>query len=380
MAEGDKQAPQTGIDPNVSVPPGVLAAAQAAEAAHAAAYPTEGQPPADPSSPAGNGNIKLANVPIEDQKPQQPAKIVEPDAAAPNLSGQKPATFQSNQQQQPAQNQQQPQSQEDWERRYKAIKGRHDQLLNENRQIAARVGGLEQTLASFAQPQNNLKTSNEDPTLDQITPQEVAEYGEEFLGIVGRRARQELMPHLQRLEQENQQLKRQLGTVGNKVTQVAKDDFFDFMDSKLENWRDVNNNELFLGWLAEVDPYAGTTRHNLLKQAYEANDGPRVLAFFKGFLADEATVNPLNGTGPATPNATNGAGNPPPKVPLETFAAPGRARPAAPSPADEKPVISRGQITAFYAQVSAGNYDGNPAEKLRLENMIFEAQREGRIV
>lgn len=68
------------------------------------------------------------------------------------------------------------------------------------------------------------------------------------------------------------------------------------------------------------------------------------------------------------------------KVPLAKFAAPGRAKTAAGTSAPaEKPIITRAQIAAFYADIANGKYRGKDAEKAKLEATIFEAQREGRI-
>lgn len=107
--------------------------------------------------------------------------------------------------------------------------------------------------------------------------------------------------------------------------------------------------------------------------AFEKADGQRVLRFFQGFLSDEAA------TGPATTQTEPPNG----KVPLETFAAPGRAKAPAASVAIapvEKETITHAQIAAFYSDVQRGRFRGNEAEKDRLEAMIFEAQAEGRVV
>lgn len=337
----DQQTPAGNIDPDVVIPPGVLAAAAAAEAAHKAAYAQE-----EPVDPKSTETIKLTDAPAE----------TPPVAPPPSNADQQ---------------ERQPAAQEvDWERRYNAMKGRHDHLANENRQMIGRLSNLEQTLAAMANPQP--APEKPDPTLDQITPEEINDYGEDFLNLVAKQARRTLAPTLSKLEEENAKLRQQLGQVGNQVTVDAKVKLENYLDTHLTTWRDLNHNEDFLGWLAQPDPYSGQTRHNLLKQAYDRNDSARVLAFFNGFLADEAATAPRNSS------ATNGAGNghSPPKVPLERFAAPGRARTTAQAPV-EKPVIRRDQIAAFYVKAANGEFE--PAEKARLEAMIFEAQREGRI-
>lgn len=350
----DKEVPVDRIDPNVVIPDRVKAAAAAAEAAYKAVYNPE-TPQVDPQSTLSK-TITLTEAP---PPADQQTSSVEQQTPNADQQERQPAASVS--------------EEGDWERRYKAMKGRHDHLFNENRQINNRLADMERTLAAMANP--TPAPEKVDPTLDQITPEEISDYGEEFLNLVAKQARRTLAPTLTKLEQENAQLRQQLGQVGSEVVVNAKVRLEQYLDTHLTTWRDLNYNEDFLGWLAQPDPYSGQTRHNLLKQAYERNDPVRVLAFFNGFLADEAA------TAPQISSATNGAGNgktPPPKVPLEKFAAPGRARTTAQVPV-EKPVIRRDQIAAFYAKVAAGDFNSDPAEKARLEAMIFEAQREGRI-
>lgn len=122
------------------------------------------------------------------------------------------------------------------------------------------------------------------------------------------------------------------------------------LDTQVPSWRDVNVAQEFHSWLALPDLFSGAIRHELLKAAYEQNDTPRVLAFFKGFLAQEAASAPApyGQTQPAPADATQGDASG--KIPLETFAAPGRAKTAAaPVAPAEKPTFTHAQIAKFYA-------------------------------
>ena len=108
-------------------------------------------------------------------------------------------------------------------------------------------------------------------------------------------------------------------------------------------------------------------------RAFERNDTPRVQAFFTGFLAEEAALDPASGETGRTEAPAN-------KVSLENLAAPGRAKSAAATNAPaEKPIFTRAQIAKFYADAAAGKFKGRDAERDRLERQIFEAEREGRI-
>jgi hypothetical protein len=111
----------------------------------------------------------------------------------------------------------------------------------------------------------------------------------------------------------------------------------------------------------------------MLKAAYTQGNAHRVVAFFNGFLAEEAAVAPAKAEpGRRTEKVA--------KVPLETLAAPGRAKAAAATSAPaEKPIITRAQITQFYADVAAGRYRGRDEERRKQEEAIFAAQSDGRI-
>jgi len=388
----DEKIPVDRIDPAVTIPAGVKASIDAAKAAHETAYGAQNADNKDGKSAelarngangADGGTITLAPEPQHADSTSVPGQDApQNDGGQRSGAGESPTEPSNSASQLTAE-----QVQEDWERKFRALKGRYDRTANENAQLAGRLSSMEQVLSNIT-PRSNPAAQNGatlPPQSDDfsITPQEVADYGEEFLTVIEKKAKQVLMPTIHKLEQENEQLKRQLGQVGSTVNVNSKVNLERYMDDNLNNWRDLNQNEEFLGWLAQTDPYSGTVRHDLLKQAYDRNDSGRVLAFFRGFLADEATVAPRGSnatSGAGVTPQSNGANPPPPKVPLERLAAPGRARTAASSGAPaEKPTIRRDQIAAFYAQVAAGKFAGNDAERDRLENMIFEAQREGRI-
>ena len=193
--------------------------------------------------------------------------------------------------------------------------------------------------------------------------------------MVSRRASEVVTPEVQTLKNEIEHLKSQLGNVGHVVASNARSRMHDALNEKLPNWMEINESEKFIDWLSLPDAYSGAIRHQLLKAAYAANDTSRVLAFFQGFLSEEAAkAPPKHDPDPVSSGV--------PKVPLESLAAPGRARTAAPastqSPA-EKPFISRADVTSFYADLARGVYRGRDDEKNRIEKMIFDAQRDGRI-
>jgi hypothetical protein len=208
-----------------------------------------------------------------------------------------------------------------------------------------------------------------------VTPEEVEAYGDEFLDVVARRAKQELTPLEERLMGKIDGLNTKIATISSGVDETARSRMLAQLDTSVPDWQKTNVDPEFLKWLQLPDPYSGGIRMELLTVAFERNDSPRVAAFFRGFLAEEAAVVPaLLEPGHKTDAPASG------KVPLETFAAPGRAKSAAATNAPvEKPEISRGQIAKFYTDVAAGRYKGKDEERVSLEKEIFDAQADGRI-
>ena len=191
--------------------------------------------------------------------------------------------------------------------------------------------------------------------------------------MVGKKAKEELAPIIKGYEAKIAELEKKLDGVNGVVAQDVHAKLMGTLDEKLPTWRELNTNEEFLNWLRLPDPFSGAIRHDMLKAAYAAGNASRVLAFFNGFLAEEAAVAPAKGD-PDVPTEKVA------KVPLAKLAAPGRAKTAAGNSAPaEKPIFTRAQIASFYADVANGKYRGKDADKNKFEAQIFEAQREGRI-
>lgn len=328
------------IDPDVKIPDAVKALGAAAEELHKQAY-------------AGDaGEAPPAEEPPAEQLPSDPPLTAEAPKEAPKVTPQV--------------------TDEGWEHRYNSMKGRFERAQSTLTQQAERISSLERLVSTMQATTPKTVPSNELRAERLITPEEEADYGPDFLQVVAKKAREELLPELRKRDEEIVSLKSQLNGVGNYVQQDAQGRMMDGLDRDVPGWRDQNVNPEFLQWLALPDPYSGDIRHNMLKAAWERHDGPRVAAFFKGFLAEEAAYQ--GPAGSETPARQAG------KVPLETFAAPGRAKTAAATNAPaEKPIITSAQISKFYADCAAGRYNGRDEEKLKFEKAIFEAQREGRI-
>lgn len=342
-------------DPNVKIPAAVLASSALANQLHQAAY-TSSEPPSEGEQGRQGDNTSDTT--------QQPTAR-ELNAASLQDAPPREAAPQEDQVTQTG-------NEVNWEHRYNSMKGRYDRSQQQVAALSERVSQLEAMLSAAPRmPEPELPTQTRPATERLLTPEEEAEYGTEFLSVVGKKAREAFAPLAAQYEDKIARLEAQLSGVHGHVVHSAQEKMFSSLDAKLPSWREVNVNPEFIDWLRLPDPYSGAIRHELLKAAYERHDAPRVLAFFNGFLAEEAAVAPANAGPDQTPKG---------KVPLEKFAAPSRAKSAAaPNAPAEKPGFTAAQISAFYSDVRAGKFRGREAEKDRIEQSIFEAQRLGLI-
>lgn len=360
------------IDPNVKIPRAVQAAAAKADDVFKSVYtPASPEPEAPAAStaaptPPSNGDQELpsqdANLPGVPQA-ADPAARAESTPAAPSATttGNPPSGGDI-----------------DWKHRFESMKGRYDQA---ERRIQEQAGQLAQLNAALVELQGRLTRAAPPPASDAvlITPEEEEQWGQELLKVVEKKAKQTLTPIVDQIKQELKQVGQQVQGVGSHLAQDARSKMYDYLDAKLPAWTEINDSDEFKSWVGLPDAYSGATRLDLLRSAYERNDGPRVLNFFKGFLAEEAAKSPASG-GQALLTPAPRPEAPVTKVNLVELAAPGRAKtPAAASAPVEKPLITRAQIAQFYRDVLAGKYRGRDADKTRLEGMIFEAERDGRI-
>ena len=294
----------------------------------------------------------------------------------PQNDGQPPMTMDAGDQQyeqgeQYEQEEPQERGTDSWEHKYRSIHGRFLRAQEQLRDMSEQIQNLQNVISTM----QTAPAASEIPSFKVerlITEDEARDYGEDFLNVVGKKAKEEVAPIIKQYEAKIADMERQLKATSSVVQQDSQQKLLGTLDKNLPEWRELNTNEEFLDWLRLPDPFSGAIRHDMLKAAYAQGNASRVLAFFNGFLAEEAATSPAEGE-PAQ-------GTRVPKVPLESLAAPGRAKTAASAPGPaEKPFFTRAQIASFYTDVAAGKYRNRDAEKAKLEAQIFDATREGRI-
>ena len=146
----------------------------------------------------------------------------------------------------------------------------------------------------------------------------------------------------------------------------------------------LNHHDDFIQWLQLPDARSGAKRQDLLRSAWSALDGSRMLTIIGDYL--DTALPPPSGGVPEVPQPAP-APTPPaaprqPQVDLMSLAAPGRAprtEPVTPlPPTPQKPNYTRAQIRDFYEAKRKGRY--SPADAQAIEADIFAAQQENRII
>lgn len=365
--------PQNPIDPNVRVPEGVRRAAEIADNF----YKKPDAPAPDKKPDAKQGEPP---APAPEPQPNQPATppaepVIEPVAPAPEpvQPAEPPAEPATSAEPSPG-----PGETINWEHRYHSMKGRHDQQAAIIQGMQQQMQDLGNELVRTQQFIHNQGLTEAAQNSDQnlLTPEDEETYGPELLSTMKRAAAAAVAPTLSKLEAENSELRQQL-------EKTSQHTVYTELDRDVPNWRQINAHPAWKHWLSLPDVYSGIVRQELLMNAFQAADAPRIVSIFRGFLTEAAARN--QGTKPA-PQPTPAPAAPAaparqPAVSLETLAAPGRAKPApgGTQVQPDTPVFTRHQVAAFYSAVRKGEFRGREAEKTALEQQIFAAQKAGRI-
>ncbi len=359
------------VDPEVKIPAAVKAASARADKIHSESYNTKPAVVEEKTITLATTNDPTMQPPKDTSATRDTVTLQPPKELAPEVKPDTKEQVTTPSKDEPAVN---------WEHRYNSMKGRADSQTAQLRDMSNQIANLQATLASLNTKPNGASNGSGDtkPEFTPLTPDEVKEYGEDFLKVVARQAQEAMMPYVRSLEKQVADLNGHVSSVGNHVAVSEQQKMHDTLNAQMPNWGEINRDPRFISWLGLTDPYSGAIRHDMLTKAYERNNAPQVLAFFNGFLRDEAAVAPQE-TRQTTQNAPVITPQPVAKIPLADLAAPGRAKDTAANSPVEEPSFTTAQIQKFYADVRANKYAGRDADKLALENQIFKAASSGRV-
>jgi hypothetical protein len=260
----------------------------------------------------------------------------------------------------------------DWEQRYNTLQGKYNTEIAD---LRGQLRATQELIASMqAQPRREEPRREQSVTLPQrdVPPEDIEAYGQDLVHAAQRWAMLAAEPKLSTLEQRLALLE---GTTQHQVSLTATQRVEDALDRAMPNWREVNVEPGFIGWLQQVDPFSGQRRKQLIDEAYTGGDAARTIAFFQAYTQEHTTVSQSPGTQPVQ------TGSPADRLPLADLAVPGRGATAAPPTpgAPQRRIWTGADITTFYRQRQRGNWVGREAEAERIEQDIFAAEREGRI-
>lgn len=284
-----------------------------------------------------------------------------------------------------------PAAPEAWEQKYRVLQGKYNaEVPRLQRTVSEQSSRIEQMSQQLTATQAMLGTLAQNrvaaPGSQSPTPaaparlvkdEEVKEFGEDLTDFIGRVAEERVLRvvdgRIKPVQQQVEQVRQSATQVANAQAQTAQERLLLALDAQVPDWRQLNNDESFLSWLDQVDPYSGSKRMELLRQAYEANNVSRVVAFFNGYRSEHAVVTPP----PAAPSPPKDA----PPVKLEEMVAPGAPKPGPTGAQDGagKRVWTQAEIAKFYNDCRAGKFKTQQARRDEIERDIFAAQREGRI-
>lgn len=256
-----------------------------------------------------------------------------------------------------------------WEQRYNSLKGKYDAEVP---RLAERVRELERKLAKAAEaPAAQAKPA--------VTPQDIEDYGEDFVDMVRRVARAEAEALVSRVNQTVQPKIEELGARLNRTAQEnAAARVRAELSKRVPDWQTINSSDGFKRWLGRADPMSGASRQQLLLSAYHSGDGPRCVAIFEAYKRE--TGRPAT-TATATAKTAPKPETPPPakQDALLRMAAPGRGRAVAAAEAPAKRTWTRAEIEQVYRDYTHGRTDMSSEQFAQLETEIHAAIKEGRV-
>lgn len=239
----------------------------------------------------------------------------------------------------------------DWEQKYRVLQGKYNHEVPRLQQDLKQLRG---ELASAVEEIGRLKSQPkpEAPPPANVKPEEIEQYGPEFVDFV-RRVAGEASP--KQTKADTSDLEKRVQTAEDVARHAVQRQFFTDLTSMVPDWEQKNTDDGFLRWLDEVDPMTGSARQAVFDDAYARLDVNRVAAFFKAYGGNVGAA--PSGTPPSmvTPSTVRGQSDVP----------------------QGKKLWQQREIAAFYTDLRAGRISAEDAA--RTETEIFAAQNEGRI-
>jgi hypothetical protein len=264
----------------------------------------------------------------------------------------------------------------DWKQKYNVLQGKYDA------EVPRLSSSLREALGRITKLEKDLEVKPEilvEPLKSAITDEELSDYGEDLIDVIGRKAREiahnEFQPMVDSLNQQISSLRDQVGVTGQRVSKQEQNEVFATLDRDVKDWRKINIAPEFHEWLGQADPFSGQTRKKLMLDAFETKNALRVKAFFDSFLKENAVVTPLPTPPPAGKAGSSAT------LELGDYIAPGKpsSTPGQAGAPKEKRIWTNKEIGKFYSDCQKGHFKKRPDDRTRIEADIMAAINEGRV-
>lgn len=251
-----------------------------------------------------------------------------------------------------------------WEDRYKHLNGKYQKevprLYNEIKELRSTIAQMQeeqQRLAAARPPEPETPAQPEAPAA-LVTDMDVDAFGEDLIDLQRRVAREvaaEFRSELDKLRQENEQLKGQ-------VSSVQSNTFETRLLQAVPDFVQINNDPAWIEWLNEVDPMLRAPRRTVAQAAFERGDVEGVKHYVDMFR-----------------RLSQPAAKPDRQAELERQVQPTRtAKQTAPATAQPK-MYTAAEAGAAFDRVQKLVAQGKYAEASALESEISAAYVEGRV-
>ncbi len=258
---------------------------------------------------------------------------------------------------------------EDFEAKYKVLKGKYDkevpELASQVTFLIKKVGALEAALAEKANQTATEPTRTEaapeppsDPTSDPKVKYFTTEYPDIYEAtdaLVQVRARAIAKAVF---SEEFEKLNRRLTAIEQGAVQKTKESFYEALNNAHPNWEEIQASAEWSKFLATPDEFSGIPRWQLVKDAYDKLDAARVIRFFDAFT---------------NKGASRSSSSPSPSTSkIESRVAPGRTQNANPGTGGNgSKGVTRDELKQFYLDVSQGKWKGREAEMKKEEARLI---------
>jgi len=165
--------------------------------------------------------------------------------------------------------------QTDWEHKYSVLQGKYNaevpRLNQQMHELRNEVGQIDSLKAQIADLQK--KPEVKAPEFD------VSSFREDF-GDTGADALEAMNRRMDSYDDRQREQQESINQTQQSSQQSSDQMFWTTLDSKVNDWRDINDDPRFIDWLNQPDGFSGKTRQTLLNEGRNQMDVDRVATFF----------------------------------------------------------------------------------------------------